>query len=109
MEGRPAEIRALFHGQVEQLGLPCTYGALAAAAVSKKDWLVCLDILISEADEYTGQHKFGAEVFRHFSCYAFFRLSWKFSTCIYPISGRRKSLDHLPIHMMYVSGLGHCW
>ena len=37
-----------------------------------------------------GQHKFGAGVFRRFSCCAFFCLSWKFSICIYPLSGRRK-------------------
>lgn len=55
---------------------------LATAAVSKKDWLVCLNILISEGDEYTGPCKCRAEGFRHFSCCAFFRLSWKFSTGI---------------------------
>lgn len=41
----------MFHGQAEQLGLRRTYGVLAAEAVSKKDWLVCLDTLISEADD----------------------------------------------------------
>lgn len=48
--GRETHRGQVLRCQVEQLGLLCTYGALAADAVSKKDWLVCLDILISEAE-----------------------------------------------------------
>lgn len=33
-----------------------------AAAIAKKDWLVCLDLVISEVSGYTGLLEFGTEV-----------------------------------------------
>lgn len=109
--GRETDRGQVFHGRAEQLGLLCTYGALAADAVSKKDWLVCLDILISEADEQTvrGSIHLGQECSDLSPAVVSFISPGNSAHAFIPLVAGEKSPDHLPISMMSVSRLEWCW